>query len=554
MSNPISFGFPRIFGFADGRHARGRYPIEYYFSQGMQKSLWGLMTGYNVVKLKNSDDLAGLGNPTAFSDASGYFYAIDDAGKVWKEATPGAGDFAAEHTVPSSTGNGLIGDQKGRLLAFAATTISKLDGSWADSWKTGLTSYAHPADTYEDMIIFGNKTSVAIIDSGDVMNLTAFTVPSSMTVECLKSGKNGILIGANLGSRGVLMLWNTQTDRSIAPWIWTNGTIQSIQRTDEGWIVVTQKEILLTTGYSTRKLFPILDDPLGYSNYTVARNGVAVINNKALILNQANGYGRLRCGLYVFDLGTTLFEFVPVSTQNTASVIPQAIYAAKTTTQEVFVGYRDSFLSKNYIGNFVVSGGTMAHYYTEILADSAEEKTSEAVILNMGLGTILSNVQTLSATIAVKLYNFRRPLWGVNATNAQIAGHPEQLRVNGTNASLTRPQLGDEITILEGVNAGYSRHVSAIANPGTATETWTLDTALPNETETSVHVLVQPLVLIERKTITSAAQLPDLYFNAANKCGGKKFLVKVVIEGATAQLELHRSDLLAQSAGYTSKT
>ena len=79
MSKPISFGFPRVFGFADGRHSRGRYPSEYYFSQGMQKGLWGLMTGYNVVKLKDSVDLPGLGNPTGFADAGGFVYAICSA-------------------------------------------------------------------------------------------------------------------------------------------------------------------------------------------------------------------------------------------------------------------------------------------------------------------------------------------------------------------------------------------------------------------------------------------------------------------------------------------
>lgn len=398
------------------------------------------------------------------------------------------------------------------------------------------------------MVLFGNKTSVGLIDSGDVMNLTAFTVPSSMTIECLKSGKNGILIGANLGNRGVLMLWNTQTDRSIAPWIWLNGKVQSIERTDTGWIVVTQKEILLTTGYSTRKLFPVIDDPLGYSNYNVARNGVVVVNNKALILNQGNGYSRLRCGVYVFDLSTTLFEFVPVSTQNTVSAAPLAAYAAKTSTQEVFIGYHDNFLNKNYIGSFVVSGGTMAHYYTEILADSAEEKSTEAVVLNMGLGAVLSTVQDISATIAVKLFNFKRALWGVNITNA--IGTTTTLRIDGTLTSLARASAGDEVTILEGLNAGLSRHVTNITNPGASNETWTLDAPLPNATETSVHLSVQPLVLIERKTITSVSQLPELYFNAKDKCAGKKFLVKVVIESASAQLELHRSDLLVKPLGY----
>jgi len=545
MSSNYPFGKPRVLGFGNGEPAG-----EYYFSQGMQRGRWGLMTGYNVVKLKDSMQLSGLGNPQWFADAAGSEYAIDDGGKVWKEATPGAGDFAAEKTVTGSTGNGLIGDQKGRLLAFAATTISKRDGSWTDSWKTGLTSYKHPADTYEDMVLFGNKNTVGLIDSGDVMNLSAFTLPSSMTVDALKSGTTGILIGANLGSRGVLMLWNTQTDRAIAPWIWTNGTVQSIARADNGWIVVTQKAILWTNGYSTKILFEIIDDPFGFSNWVVAAGGTFVLSHKLIVLNQGNGFARLRSGVYVFDLSTRLFEFVPVSTQNVASAAPQAVHAAKGTTQEIFVGYADNFLSKNYIGSLVVSGGVMAQYYSELLADNAVTKPAEAVVLNIGLGTVLSNVQNLSANIAVKLYDFKRPLWGVNVTNAQLAGQPEQLRVNGSNASLTRPAIGDEVTVLEGANAGYSRHVTLITNQGASTETWTLESAFPNETETSVHLSVQPFVLIERKALASPSQLPELFFNAKNKVSGKHFIVKVAIDSANAQLELHRSDLVLADIGH----
>lgn len=544
MTREVSFG--NRLGFGNGGN-RG----EYYFSQGMQRSLFGVMTGMNVVKLKDSDQLTGLGNPLWYADAAGVQYVIDDGGKVWKEATPGAGDFAAEKTVSGSTGNGLIGDQKGRLLAFAATTISKRDGTWTDSWKTGLASYTHPADTYEGMTVFGNKNSVAIIDSGDAMNLNAFDVPSSVNIDCLSAGKHGILIGANLGSRGILMLWNTQTDRSLAPWIWTSGKVQSIARADNGWVVVTQKAILWTNGYSAKPLFPVIDDQFGFANYMVAPQGTLVINEKLLVLNQGNGYARLRCGVYVFDLTAQVFEtFVPVSTQNVATAVPLAIYSAKaSSTQEIFVGYRDNFLSKNYIGSVLVSGGQIAQYFSEVVAESSKDKPAVAVVLNMGLGTVLSSVQNLSMNVAVKLYNFKRPLWGVNVTNAQLT--TTTLQVNGTNAALTRASVGDEVTILEGLNAGLNRHVTAIANAGQLNETWTLDVALPNATETSVHLSVQPFVLLQRKTITSPAELPELYFDAKGRCKGKKFLAKVTIDAANAQLEMHASEFLYEDIGHT---
>jgi hypothetical protein len=540
--------FGNRLGFGNGKN-RG----EYYFSQGMQRSLFGLMTGYNVVKLKDSTDLADLGNIKAFADANGTQFAVDDTGKIYKEATPGVGDFALDRD-PSATyaGQGLLGDAQGRLLYFGSTEIGMRStaGSYTDAWKTGLTSYEHPADVYEGMTVFGNKNAVALIDSSDVLNLTAFTVPSSVNIDCLKAGKNGILIGANLGTRGILILWNTQTNRSIAPWHYTSGKVLSITPTDDGWIVITQKEILFSTGYSTRKLFPVVDDLLGFSNYSVATNGSLAINNKVFVLNQGNGYTRLRCGIYIFDLSNGTFEFVPVSTQNVNSAVPLAIHSAKTSvTQEIFVGYRDNFLAKNYIGSLVVSGGQIAQYISEVVAVGAKEKIAEAVVLNLGLGTVLSSVQNLSVNIAVKLYDFKRPLWGVNVTTAQLT--TTTLQINGANAALTRASVGDEVTILEGFNAGLSRHVTAIANAGQLNETWTLDAALPNATESSVDLSVQPFVLLKRKTITSPDELPEMLFNAKNKCKGKRFLVKVVIDSANAQLEMHPSEFLYDDLGYT---
>jgi hypothetical protein len=544
-----SYPFGNRLGFGNGTH-RG----EYFFSQGMQRSLFGLMTGYNVVKLKDSTDLSGMGNVKWFADANGVQFAVDDTGRIFKEATPGAGDFAQERNPGAGyEGQGLIGDQKGRLLYFGATVVGMraTDGTYTDSWKTGLTDYQHPADTYEGMTVFGNKNTLGIIDSSDVLNLNVFDVPSSVNIDCVVTGKNGVLVGANLGSRGVLMLTNLQTNRSIAPWIWTNGKVQSIARTDNGWIVVTQKGILWTNGYSSKPLFSVIDDLIGFANYTVAAQGSLVINQKLVVLNQGNGFARLRCGVYIFDLQTELFEFVPVSTQNVASAVPLAIYAAKaSTTQEIFVGYRDTFLSKNYIGSLVLSGGQIAHHYTEILASSATEKSAVGIVLNLGLGTVLSSVQNLTANIAVKLYNFRRPLWGVNVTNAQLVDL-NKIQVNGTNAALTRPAIGDEVTFLEGVNAGLTRHVTNIANSGALNETWTLNAALPSAVETSVRMSIQPFVLIERKTLTSPAQLPELHFNAKDKCRGKKFLVKVVIDSSNAQLEMHESEFLLDDLGYT---
>ncbi|HYK01304.1 MAG TPA: hypothetical protein VE974_06080 [Thermoanaerobaculia bacterium] len=553
MIREAPFGFPRVAGFGDGRRAS-----EYYYSQGMQQSHFGISTGYNISKLVDTGDIATLGNVKWFGDASGRTYAYDSAGNILKEANTGFGDFAISRAVGAGyAGQGLIGDSQGRLLYFGATVVGRLatDGTtYTDAWKTGLTSYAHPADTYEGMTIFGNRDSVGLIDSADNMNLTAFTLPSAMTVDALKAGKNGILIGANLGYRGVLMLWNTQTDRSINDWIWTNGNIQAITPTDEGWIVVTTKEILATNGYSTRKLFSILDDPLGFTNYSVAPQGLVVVNNKLFLLNQSsttNSFSRVKAGLYIFDLTSELFEFVPMSTMNVRSVVPLAIYTPKATTQLILVGYSDTFLSKNYIGRLRTSGGSSGTFIPQLLASSVTTKQSEAVILSMGVTTVQTFPQVLTFNIAVKVYDYDRQLWGLNLTN-DVSAAGDQLRIDGRGNNSTHAQLGDEITILEGLNAGLVAHVTAIANQGLINETWTLDTTFPNNTETGVYLNVQPFKLVGKKAISAATSIPELYFNVKNKYRGKKFLVKVVIDSANAQLELHEGLFVYNDIGITS--
>jgi hypothetical protein len=551
MKRSQPFGFPRTFGFGDGRHSRGRYPIEYFYSIGMQHSLLGISTGYAITKKKDTSDIGALGNPKWFAD-NGTVYCQDDSGNTLKENTPGAGDFAIDHTATSSNGAGLLADAQGRILSFRNSSIDlKTGGSWTDGWQIGLYNWQHPADIYEGNTIFGNGYQVGFIDSADVMNLSAFTLPVSMRVDCLKSGKNGVLLGANLGLQGYLILWDAGADRSIAPWIPTSGKVQSIARTDSGWIVITQKEILITNGYTTRSIFPLLDDPLGFNQYVVAPQGSTVQNNRLMLLQQSTNNARMKPGLYIFDLGTTLMEFVPMSTGNTNSVTPLAIYSAKVNAQEILIGFQDVALGTNTIGALGVNSATSGTFIAQVLASSEDDKAAEAIILNLGFPTSISAPQTLSFTVAAKIYNFRRPLWGTSVTNA-VAADGAHIRVNGSLTTNTVAQLGDEVTVLEGPNAGKVAHISAIANAGSTTETWTLDTTLPNVTGTTVHLQIQPFALVEKKTITSVAQLGEFYFNVRNQTRGKKFLTKLHFDDMTnVQLELHSGEFVYDDLGNT---
>src|SRR5205085_50637 len=218
-------------------------------------------------KRKDSTDISGLGAVKYFAKASLYNFAQDDNGKIYKEATPGAYDFALARTPGvTSNGAGLLGDQKGRLLYAGNTDLGMYDmTTWTDSWKGSLRSWQHPMDTYEDSVVMGNKTSFALLASDDSFNPDAFTLPSSFTADAVKSGVNGILLGANYLYQGVLMLWNLTTTRAIAPWKYTKGQILAIERYGSNWIVITQREILLTNGYTTSRLLGLLDDNFSFN-------------------------------------------------------------------------------------------------------------------------------------------------------------------------------------------------------------------------------------------------------------------------------------------------
>lgn len=543
MIRSIPFGNPTGFG-------QGERGDEHFFSEHIQRTAQGATVAYGVTVLATSDTISGLANVKYFADRLGTMYAVDSNGKVYAEATPGAGNFGAAVRAPGGSGRGLVGDQKGRLLYFQDTQIGKLEGAstFTDNWKTGLASGEHPADTYEDMVVFANGNNVGAIYSDDSMAVDAFSLPSSFTVVMPKAGKHGVLIGANLGYAGYLILWNPLYDRSAAPWIPIAGQVQSIERaSDGGWIVVTTKQILWTNGYSIQQLFPLIDDTLGFLNYTVAPQGTLLVNEKLFILNQSSHSTRRKAGIYIFDLTTRLFEFVPVSTLNTNSVTPLAIAASKATTQQLLVGYEDTKLLKTYISSVSASSPSRAVFISEPLGNGVNTLAAGAVILNLAPFEGGRGPNTYTFDVSVKLYDYRRPLWGFETTNA-VAAAADKIRVDGTAANV-EPEIGDEVTILEGPNAGESRHITDIANDGLTTETWTVDRAFSDITQSLVRVQVEPYKLVERKVFSAETSIPELFFNCTQKNRGKKFLVKVLIENANGRLTLQRSRFIAEDLG-----
>lgn len=517
-------------GFGSGGRAG-----EFYHAGNMVPSQFGLEANIRI------SEFSATGSPDRcnwFTEYSGSPYAVDINGKIF--ANTGGGWGAARTPGNTSIGNGLITDQKGRLLYMQNRYLGMYNGSWTDSWKDFVSSVAdyQPMETYLDWVLIGRGQYIGLLNiTDDSINAEGFTLPSGFNVRAIKSNSHGVLIGANFGNRGVIFLWDAQSDRSISEWIWFDHTIQSICRSGNEWIVTTLKEQFITNGYTVLQKLPTFPDALMQSqNFRCAPAGTLAINNLLItantVIDTVSSYTRRKTGVYLLDLTTGLYLFVPVSSGNQAELTMGGLFqdsAAKT-----YVSYSSTLTSAKFIAELKNETPAYAWVVAGPFGDGVNSKVAEGVKVELTPG---SNAQSLFQVsgfdIAVKVYNFRRQLWGAAVSNA-TAPATNKIAVNGSGAGFGNAMVGDEVTILSGANAGEVRHIIAIADQNTSSEVWTLDSALPNLTEDTAVINVQPFQLVKKFSISNAtatelAELKDLYFNAKNRVKGKRYLVKIVI-------------------------
>ena len=162
--------------------------------------------------------------------------------------------------------------------------------------------------------------------------------------------------------------------------------------------------------------------------------------------------------------------------------------------------------------------------------------------MKLDLGINLQEIVTVDLTfdVYVKIYNYRRQLFAYALTNA-ISASANQVQVDGTIAQYNIARVGDEVTVLEGQNAGQIRHITSISGQNTSAEIWTLDSAFSNTTESTILLSISAFQLVRKHTVTNVSELNELFFNVKNKIKGKHYLVKVLFDNVQAYSvpELH---------------
>ncbi len=506
-------------------------PSEYYHSENMIPGQFGLEANIKITIDSVSD------SPNRFNWFTEYSttpYAVDTLGKIFSRSS----SWSLVRNPGSSSGNGLITDQKGRLLYARNQYLGMYNGSWSDSWKDFVTSTNEfrPMDTYEDWVVIGNANAVAVLNTtDDSFSDDSLTLPSGFLVRAIKSNQTGVLIGANVGSRSVIFLWDVRSPRSISEWIWLDYKIQSICKYGSRWIVTTQKQQFITDGYSVLAL-PHFPDSLEQTEiYRCIPAGTMVLGNKLYTANTDIGlsFNRLESGLWIQDLNTGMFSYIPAANGCKTDMTMGALFHDSSFNN--FISYSTNTPSGNFVGRFENMSPSSATLISPRLGQGTNNKVAEGLKLDLiNVPKTKSVFATGSFDVAIKIYNFKRPLWGYGTTNG-ASTNANELKVAGNSSGSNNAKIGDEVTILSGANAGQIRHITAIANQDTSTEIWTLDSNLSNNTESGAVFNVQPFQLVKKHSVSLSdyAELKDLYFDIKNRIKGKKFLVKIVITNIT---------------------
>lgn len=511
-----------------------------YYSENMQPGQFGLDA---FIKLL---DTAVAGTPSGkfnwFTEFANRPWAVDNVGKLFSNNGSG---WDVRRAPGGSGGNGLITDQTGRLLYPRTQMLGMLatDGTtYTDSWKDfgeAATEY-RPADTYEDWVVFGNNNKLAVLNvTDDSFNAAAFTMPSGFVNRAVKSNRTGVLVAFNYQNRGVAFLWDVRTLRSISDWMWFDHKIQSVCKTGDGWTITTMKEQWLTNGYALVRKLPAFPDTLIQSqNFNTLPQGTLYTDGKLLTANTDQGslFTRHKSGLYVLDLTTEKYTFL--SPGQKADMTMGALFQDSSST--TLLSYSTVTPAAVKLVELKNDTPTQATCIVGPFGKSPGKKAAASISLELAPSLLAQSLfqntaEIATADVSVKIYNFRRQLWAYGYTNAE-APATNKLAVSGTVVSFNNAKVGDEVTVLSGLNAGQIRHITAITGRNTTSEVWTLDSALPVTTESGVYLNIQPYQLVRKQTFTASnyEDMADLLFDVKNRIKGRKYLVKIVIENVTA--------------------
>lgn len=409
--------------------------------------------------------------------------------------------------------------------------------SWEDRWKDFGTSVTGvvPCETYEDTVLFGRANNITTLNiTTDTITTDAspaFNLPSGFSIEHIHKGSNGILIGCNFQTKGVVMLWDNFSDRSIAPWIDLPDRLLSVSKYGGNWLLITTREVYVTNGYSLTSIkSSFLNSELDQLTMTMIPQSSVVIEDDLYFPMNFSNRGKRRAGLYKMNLTSKLFEYYPRENLDQYTSNNHSIFYT-VNLGRLYTGCTNSLdiVTKS-------QNPTNAVFITNPVGEGETKKVAKQIKLSLREVLTESGVDTTkSFTIIAKIYSMKNQM----TRYAQVKTTQTLANKIVVDETIFRPAVvGEEVEFLQSNNAGYSRNITAISGGGTNTATYTLDRDLPALSASSDNIAITSFELIKAKTYTTSEDLEEILFDIKNSPKGRHFMIKIEFENLTIPVEL----------------
>jgi len=383
----------------------------------------------------------------------------------------------------------------------------------------------------EYWILNGNYVASFNVDES-TFSATAKQLPNNVQAVCFDTNQGNMLVGGDYWDSGKLMLWDTYSDGWLSI-LDVEKTPSSIRAYNNGWVVVVGNSIYFTDGYQIKKLdnYPDLEDIT--KTIGTHYNGIEIIDNDIVLNVDTSGYSRSKDGIGIYNT-TDGWSFVPYFSDTGAYFYKAensgALYKTLTNAgTKIFASAQMDTGSKNFVINSLSNGGGGVNRVASFYIKLPEKMKVNQIELNLAPKYDIYSIIKGNSNVTVSYSDNKSNLW-----NFIESGSTQAVTTIKNPDGVAHPAAaGNEVVILEGDIGGERTFISSIANPGEATETWTLNPALSAAPEDTVFVNFLDLKKTETKTVDVSAIPNNLTFPVSDFYSDKIF-IEVYQNSATA--------------------
>lgn len=398
---------------------------------------------------------------------------------------------------------------------------------------------------YGDEYYITNGNYLAKIDSTELIFESDYK-PLPARHEALAMAVNGdkILVSTRKDRIPYLLYWDGYSDgfNNIMP---VDFTVNAITNYKNVFAYVSGGILYATDGWQVQVLSKMADNKIMNSTAAVNpayHNGIIYYNNHIFIGQTTGLYGsRTESGVYCYspDYGWSYIQVRQKS--RLGSNHCYCIYYNPFLFNNIEYGGEKTFGKINTPGNSTTNTDNKSFIYFVKLPKPTQIDFIELNLSNyykVITGYEVSGTDDLNSQckITISLGNGNRGIFDYNQAESTTAS---KMEVDG----ITRPgTVGDEVFIMDGDRSGERAFITAITNPGLATEQWSISPALSGTYGSTMNLKIIKVRKCEEKTIS----IDNLNEPIKFMCDGfrsDKLFIEVVVHGINTSFPISISEM-----------